>query len=206
MEQTGANGAQLRHVVYNGYKTEMNKKFVMIVFGVIIVIAVVAFFLVRQNTSNVGGGGGTTGTLPPVSTSTGGTTGTLPPVSTSTTTNTPPPGSTITLGTSHGNVTTNNFYKSADYITQDQQTVVIQQAPTYSIVYNVSDSSFIISILSAPLEAARQAAETAFLNSLGISQKDACALNVYEGVPASVSNKYIGEPFPLSFCGNSTAL
>jgi hypothetical protein len=110
----------------------------------------------------------------------------------------------VTLGTDQGSVVTNNFYKSASYITQDQQTVVIGQTPMYDINYNVSDSSFIISILSLPFNTSQQAAEAAFLSSLGISQQDACKLKVYEGVPAYVSDQYIGESFPLSFCATST--
>jgi hypothetical protein len=117
-----------------------------------------------------------------------------------------PAGNTIAIGTSQGSVTTNNFYKSADYIAQDQQMVVIRQSSTYIIVYNVSNSSFTVTIQSVPLEAVRQTAEAAFLNSLGISQQDACKLNVYESVLANVSDKYVGKSLPLSFCGNPTAL
>jgi hypothetical protein len=97
-------------------------------------------------------------------------------------------------------VTMNNFYKTAAFVTQDGQTVAIQQTSTYSIAYNISDSSFVISILATPVDAARAAAETAFLSSLGISEQDACKLNVYEGVPASVSDQYVGKVLPLSFC------
>jgi hypothetical protein len=114
-----------------------------------------------------------------------------------------PSGDTITIGTSKGSVTMNNFYKSAAYIAQDQQTVVIQQTSTYIIVYNVLHSSFTITIQSAPLEATRQAAEAAFLNTLGISQQDACKLSAYENVPASVSDKYVGKSLPLSFCNQA---
>jgi hypothetical protein len=111
-----------------------------------------------------------------------------------------PAGDTIILGTAQGSVAMNNFYKNAGYIAQDQQTVVIQQASTYSIVYDVSDSSFTLTISSAPLDAVRQAAEAAFLSSLGISQQDACKLRVYEDISGGVPNQYAGKSFPLSFC------
>ncbi len=111
-----------------------------------------------------------------------------------------PSGDTITLGTSGGSVTMNNFYKNAYYITQNQQNVVIQQTSTYDIVYNASDGSFTFGIFSLPLAVVRQAAEAAFLNSLGISEQDACKLGVYEVVSGSIFNQYPGKSFPLSFC------
>jgi hypothetical protein len=169
------------------------KKTIIIVVGIIIVILIalgIAFVLERNGSS----------TTPTQST------GTLPPVSTSSITTSIPTSTTITLGTSQGNVTTSNFYQSAQFITQDQQTVAIKDNADYIIAYNVSDSSFSIALLSMPLEAARQAAETAFLTSLGISQQAACKLTVYEGVPAGVSDEYVGQSFPLSFCGGPATL
>jgi len=171
----------------------MNKK--IIVIGAIIIVIVVAgivFFLVQKNTPTTGTGVTTTGTLPPVSTSTPTT---IIPTST-----------TITLGTSQGSVAVNNFYQNAQTITQDQQAVIIRNSGDYVITYNVPDSSFSIAILSMPLEAARQAAESAFLSELGVSQQDACKLTVYEGVPIGVSDEYPGESFPLSFCGGPPTL
>jgi hypothetical protein len=100
----------------------------------------------------------------------------------------------------------NNFYQTAQTITQDQQAVIIENSGDYAITYNVPDSSFAIAILSTPLEAARQAAESAFLSELGISKQDACKLTVYEGVPIGVSDEYPGESFPLSFCGGPPTL
>jgi hypothetical protein len=176
----------------------MNKK--VIVVGAIIIVVIgtiVVLFLVRGNASNSGTPGGVSTT----------TTGTLPiTVVTSTPVTPAPTSSVITFGTAEGSVTTTNFYQNAALITQDQQSVVIKNEADYSITYNVADSSFIISILSTPLEAARQEAEAAFLSSLGISQQDACKLTVYEAVPIGVSDEYPGESFPLSFCGTPTAM
>jgi len=117
-----------------------------------------------------------------------------------------PAGATISIGTSHGVVTMNNFYNNAAYIDSNEQTVVIQQAPDYGIFYNISNSSFVITLLSTPLEAAQQTAESAFISSLGIPQQGACKLTVYESVPANVSSQYVGQSFPLSFCGGSPTL
>jgi len=166
---------------------------VIIAVVIVVIVGLVIFFAIKQNSANSGSAGSGTSaeTLPPAVTST-------PLVA--------PTGTTFTLGTSQGNVTVNNFYNNPVFITQDQQTVVLAQTSTYSIVYNVADSSFMISLLSAPLAAARQDAETALLNILGVSESDACKLKVSEGVPISVSDEYPGENFPLSFCGSSPPL
>ena len=111
-----------------------------------------------------------------------------------------PTGDTITIGTAKGSVTVNNFYKSAVYIARDQKAVVIQQASAYNIVYDVSGSSFSITILLPQFEAPRQIAEAAFLNSLGVSEQDACKLTVYESILGDASNQYVSRSLPLSFC------
>lgn len=106
-----------------------------------------------------------------------------------------PAGDTIAIGTSVGNVIMNNFYKSADYIDQEQKAVVIQQASTYNIIYNISDSSFAIAITGTPFDTVREQAESAFLQKLGISQQDACKLQVWVFKPGQTGTR-------LSFCTN----
>lgn len=173
----------------------MKKTILIIIIVVVVVLIATALIFFRGNAP------GPAGT--PVATSTGGG---LPAVSPGATPAGAPTGATFTIGTPQGSVIVNNFYKSADYITQDQQAVVLTQTFTYTIVYNISDSGFIISLLSTPLQAARTAAETAFLSDLGISQADACKLTVEEGVPISVSDQYPGVNLGLSFCPGAVAL
>jgi hypothetical protein len=177
----------------------MNKKIIIIIVALVVVagVALAISFFVQRNAATVGSAVNSTST---------GSTGIVPPVVTSTPTTATPTSTTITLGTSEGNVTVNNFYQNAQTITQDKQAVIIQNNADYAITYNVPDSSFSIAILSTPLEAARQEAESAFLSELGISQQVACKLTVYEGVPISVSDEYPGESFPLSFCGGPPTL
>ncbi len=186
----GINGVprQKTRVIYNG-NTMKKTLVIIIIIAAVVLIALGVYLWLRTRTTPAEVG--TTGSLPVVS----GTISTAFPTST-----------TLTLGTSDGNVTIKNFYNNASYITQDQQAVVIQENVQYTIVYNVGDSSFVISLLSTPLEAARQAAESAFLSALGISEQDACKLEVYEGVPISISDEYPGESFPLSFCGGPATL
>jgi hypothetical protein len=116
-----------------------------------------------------------------------------------------PAGDTITIGTPQGIVTMNNFYKSADYIAQDQQVVVVQQTSTFGIFYNVSNSSFVITIFGPSFAAPRPAAETAFLTQLGISRADACKLKVVEDTGDDTNNPDAGKSFPLNFCTSSSS-
>jgi hypothetical protein len=109
-----------------------------------------------------------------------------------------PPGNTIAIGTADGTVTMNNFYNSAAYIDQAQQTVVIEQSSTYSISYNIADSSFTLNILGTPSEATRQGAEAAFLAALGISQQDACELSVYENSQQGAKFLHIKQCLPVA--------
>jgi len=119
---------------------------------------------------------------------------------------TSPSGGTITIGTSKGSVTINNFYNTAAFISQDQQTVVIADTSNYVVTYNITGSDFGIILLSVPPGVAQQVAESGLLAALGISQQDACKLNVREWVSASVSSQYAGQVSPLSFCGVPSAL
>lgn len=188
------HGARTQNVVYNLSKGDMNKRIIIVgIIVLVVVIATVVVLFVQRNSSTGGSGGG------------GVSTGTLPPPITAVT-STPPTGNTITLGTSNGSVVVNNFYKTAAFITQDGQTVAIAQTSTYSIAYNVLYSSFVITILAPPLEANREAAEHVFLNALGISEQDACSLDIYEGVPASVSDQDSGRPYALSFCPGAVGM
>lgn len=173
----------------------MNKRIVVIVAIIVVILAAaLVFFLLRKNspTSSV-----------PVATSTGEAGGATFAITSSTPA---PTSTTITLGTREGSVVMNNFYQNAQTITTDGQAVIMTSTDDYAITYNVSDSSFAIVIESTPLESARQEAESAFLNILGVSRSDACKLTVYEGVPVGVSDEYPGENFPLSFCGGPPTL
>jgi hypothetical protein len=172
----------------------MGKKILIVVVVVIVlVLAGAVYFILTSGSSR--GVQGTVGALPPIAT------GTTNLISTSSF----PSGDTFQIGTSQGVVTVKNIYKSNDYITQDQQTVVLVENDTYTTVYNRDDSGFIIALLSVPgsLQTARDAAEANFLSQLGISESDACKLAVDERV-LDKSSPYDGELMGLSFCGSST--
>ena len=75
----------------------------------------------------------------------------------------------------------------------------------YSIVYFEDKTTFTITIYKRPLEETRKRAEQDLLQKLGISEKEACNLNVNLGVIASVDEEISGRNFGLSFCPNSTS-
>ncbi|MDE2311529.1 MAG: hypothetical protein KGJ93_00360 [Patescibacteria group bacterium] len=79
-------------------------------------------------------------------------------------------------------------------------TDVIAQNNDYSIVYFTKEQSFLITILSQPAAAVRQAAEQELLRQLQIREADACRLNVSLTVPAAVDANLAGKDYGLSFC------
>jgi len=165
------------------------KKTIIIV-ALVIVVAIVALVLIfsRSQTPGTTGGAG------------GGTTGTLPPATLASSTYSPPTGPTFVIGTGAGGVTVTNFYTTAKSVSHDQTSVLVAETDTYNITYYVPDSSFNILIAATPFDAVRTQAEAAFLAALGISQADACKLNVKVGTTVDVDPAHAGENLGLSFC------
>jgi hypothetical protein len=167
----------------------MKKILIIIAIIVIIGIAVAIFFMLQKSPSGSSGGG---------------TTGTLPPIATSTPFN-PPSGTTLTIGTSEGSVTVNNFYNGAPWISADHTAVLATTTDAYDITYDTKDSSFNIDIKETPFETIRPEAEAAFLRILGVSQSDACKLIVQVGTTFAVDPNYAGQNLGLSFCPSNGA-
>lgn len=179
----------------------MKKKIIIVAVAVVVILAAWIVYAV-WNSYRSGGTVTPSGGAFPVATTT------IPAESSSsvaapTSTSVVPPGTSFQIGTSQGTVTVHNFYKTAAYITQDQQTVALVENDTYLIDYNRDDSGFIIDFLSlsgSSLQTVRAQAEAAFLNQLGISQSDACKLTVNERV-LDQNSPYDGQLMGLSFCG-----
>jgi hypothetical protein len=93
-----------------------------------------------------------------------------------------------------------DFRKHPVSVTDDRQTVVIEDKKDFQIVFNVADTSFVISINVKPFPLVRKEEEAAFLKDLGISQNDACKLSAYEGTTMRIDPRYAGQAFGLSFC------
>ena len=108
----------------------------------------------------------------------------------------------FSIQTPKGKVAVIDFRKHPARVTQDQQTVVIEDKTDFQIVFNVADTSFTINVNVKPFPVVRKDAEAAFLMDLGISKDDACRLSAYEGTTIHVDPNYAGRSFKLSFCTN----
>lgn len=173
----------------------MKKTIISIIVIAILIIGVGLFFLFgRNSTSNQSGG---------TASSSAGTAGTLPAVSVTSTTSAynTPTGATLTIGTPKGTIAVNNFYNTAKQISAGRTSVLIAETDTYNITYYTLDSSFNILITETPFATMRAQAEAAFLAALGISQVDACKLNVAVATPYSVDPTDAEQNLGLSFCG-----
>ncbi len=111
-----------------------------------------------------------------------------------------PTGMFFGIGTPKGVVEVKNFYNPSSTVGEDG-TIIIKQTPDYWFAYNPQDSSFWVAVSGTPFAVVRQAAEADFIVTLGVSQADACKLNVSVGVPYSAGNPLNGQSFPLGFCG-----
>lgn len=107
-----------------------------------------------------------------------------------------PTNSLITVG----GVQMKDFTKTSTQMNQEGDLSIANVANSYQIVYLAHFQQFLITILGSPFDTQRQAAETAFLQSLGISQADACKLSVSISTPRYVNPDQAGQQYPLSFC------
>ena len=113
-----------------------------------------------------------------------------------------PTSATITLGTSQGSVTMNNFYQSG--LGAQEQYIILKQNAAYEINYDTYVSMFYLYVAQAPYDANRAQAENDFLTILNISRTDACKLDVEEGENPSIDQSLTNQALPLSFCASST--
>ena len=108
----------------------------------------------------------------------------------------------MTLGTPHGAVTVNNFYKTA--LGAEDEFIIIAKNSNYEINYDTNDSGFDLDIKQPPFDANRASAEENFLSVLGVSKSDACKLTVAVEAEVAADPNSKRESFPLSFCASST--
>lgn len=114
---------------------------------------------------------------------------------------TPGTDGSILIGGVSGNVETKNFKQKP--LIKSGDALAFRQSNLYEIVYYAKDDSFMITILGEPPQKARDDAESAFLEALGVSRADACNLKVWVGVPINVSGRWPGQNLGLSFCAGS---
>jgi len=175
----------------------MSKKYIIIIAGIILVLmCIFAFLFLRTSTP-----------APEDENAQETTPGELPAPASSTLNQPPsaemaagfPKGETLTIGTPSGSVTVKNFYPRI--VGGEENTVVILEKPTHFISYDTMDSSFWVAVAAKPFLENRAMAERDFLEVLGISQGNACRLNVVVGIPYGIDPSLNGRQFNLSFCG-----
>jgi hypothetical protein len=110
-----------------------------------------------------------------------------------------PPGSTLAIGTARGTVQVKNFY-GPNLGIDDGGDLIVKATADYLIVYDYFDSSFWLAITGKPFTTWQNVAEQDFIQTLGITEADACKLDVTSGVIYSQGDPNDGQSFPLSFC------
>ncbi len=157
-------------------------KKILIVVASIVVLAIILWFAFASRST----------TTPTVSTGTAGTasSGSLSPIYQA------PISTTITIGTPKGSVVVNNFYKVA--AGAEERFIIIVRNDNYDIAYDVDYSGFSLNIKQAPVDSNRLSAEADLLKILGVSQADACKLNVGEAFPLNSTPGAVR--LGLSFC------
>lgn len=109
----------------------------------------------------------------------------------------------IVISTDQGNVSVNNVFENP---IAEFDGVSFKETSGYQLLYFPDTQMFNITILNPDLQRTRDEAEANFLRTLGISEEDACKLNVNLQVFFQVSEKAAGKNFGLSFCPNGKPL
>jgi hypothetical protein len=99
-----------------------------------------------------------------------------------------PTSSIIQMEGAGGTVMVNNFYKNV--IAYEDEFLILAQTSDYEITYDTVQNQFYIEVFGTS-DASRSAGEQNLLSILGVSQSDACRLNVGES----------GDESGFSFCG-----
>lgn len=96
-------------------------------------------------------------------------------------------------------VQTNDFLNSS-IETNSNGDALFVKTQNYQIAYLKEFNQFMIVVMNPPFEKVRNEAENEFLKTLGITQEQACKLNVTVGFSRLAPSDIAGKNFPLSFC------
>jgi hypothetical protein len=105
-----------------------------------------------------------------------------------------------TITTQQGTVTATNFTAKAPYTYTGGAT--LESAVGYAISYDSVNKVFNIVITKSPVSKYRPIAEAKFLSDLGVSQTDACKLDVTLTTTYDAAPSLFNQNFGLSFCSN----
>lgn len=95
---------------------------------------------------------------------------------------------------------------SVGYCLKDGTCPAGAPADNYIVTYDSANQFFTIALTQEPLGDARLQAERFLLTTLGVSQKDLCALKYYLGTTSYVNQFYAGKNLGFSFCEGATQL
>ena len=98
------------------------------------------------------------------------------------------------------NIEVDNFYPDAERIDNQKNVYIVDDRNRYQIIYEEQFDQFLISILTAPFEELRVEAEQKLIKELGITEADACFLNIVVTTPAFANPDFSGKPYRPSFC------
>lgn len=98
-------------------------------------------------------------------------------------------------------VEVNNFLKDPVSVDSEKDVFFIEK-PGYQIAYLSQFNKFLISITSSPFLTLKTQAEEDFVKTLGVTEPEACQLDVEVSTPQFANPEYAGAIYPLSFCQN----
>lgn len=110
-----------------------------------------------------------------------------------------PTGDTVTID----GVTVDNFYQTTAPLDAAGDMELANDSQ-YHITYLADTHQFLITITGKGFAQNRYAAEQKLLSQLGLSQEDACKLNIVITTTSSANPDQAGQSLPLSFCPQPT--
>ena len=97
------------------------------------------------------------------------------------------------------NISMDNFAKDAELI-PGNKALIFEEHDDWHILFHSKNELFLISIIGSPFSEKKHHAEQTFLYELGITEEEACKLNVVITTPMFANPDESGKNYPLSFC------
>lgn len=104
------------------------------------------------------------------------------------------------------NISIKDFTKSKKTTIYKEWGATLKTHPFYTVLYFTIDQSFLISLKGGDLPIVRIDAEKELLADIGLTEDEACQLNVATTVACNVNQKACGTDYGLSFCPSGKQL
>ncbi len=92
------------------------------------------------------------------------------------------------------------------YCLSNPQQCQAASSTNFSVYYNSTQQSFLITLTKEPIGQARLDMEQFLSTTLGLTEQQMCSLNYLVGVTVYVNPQYAGKNLGFSFCPGATAL